>query len=254
MFTKNSILKNIVSEEPKALSVLERLHLSTMLDKKIDDVGKESGFDADFLLTAIKVFTADEISVYKEFSNYPLHFILRYLQRTHSYYITKKLPEIEQSLNHLFIHFKDTHPLLIILSNFFLIYQDDLICHIENEEMKLFPYIHKLLSVQEKKCSYREMLHITNGYSLNIFTKEHTDVESDLKEIRNLILQHSPTYPTPFPYRVFLTQLQAFEEDLHMHHIIEEEILVPRAKIIEKELIEKRNLRQELLQQTICYS
>src|SRR5258708_3196237 len=76
-----------------------------------------------------------------DFEPFPIEMVVDYIQRTHIYYLQKKLPEIEQSILLLSADYSSAHPVLAALQNFFHRYCQDLTEHIHEEETKLLPYI-----------------------------------------------------------------------------------------------------------------
>jgi len=54
--------------------------------------------------------------------------------------------------------------------------------------------------------------------------------------VRNTILSYQPPSTNQTPYRILITQLQAFERDLAVHALIEDRVLIPRTLQLEKKL------------------
>ena len=73
-------------------------------------------------------------------------------------------------------------------------------------------------------------------YSVDRFLTEHHDTEDELKDIRQTIRLYEPPATNESLYRILLSQLQTFEQDLSVHAHIEEEVLIPKAKALEKNL------------------
>lgn len=179
-----------------------------------------------------------------EFKNSDLKEIIRYLQYSHRYYLNKKLPEIEQTVAHLCQSYRDSHQLLVVLGLFFMDYKNKLEKHIRYEEEVFFPFVVSLVDISKKESDAKEILNILNTYSARQFLAAHSDVEEDLLEVRNLILKYSGDQPTPLPYRIFLNQLQAFENDLSRHALLEDHILLPMVIELEATLLNRVNRLQ----------
>ena len=62
------------------------------------------------------------------------------------------------------------------------------------------------------------------------------DTEDELKDIRETMRLYQPPATNESLYRILLTQLETFEQDLHVHARIEEEVLIPKALKLESEL------------------
>ncbi len=160
--------------------------------------------------------------------------ILDYLQATHQYYLNKKLPEIEQSLLHIFSKYGQSHQLLASLAIFFNNYKNKLVDHIRMEEKQLFPYIRRIIIASKVKPVCAESLEINPEFSIEKFIASHSPIEDELKEVSEIIKQYSDNKTTPLPYKVFLNQVELFELELRKHAIIEDHVLVPMVVELEK--------------------
>lgn len=194
------------------------------------------GIDQQFIYTLLQTFEDENSFTEQAYEKFSLEIIIDYIQRTHSYYLTKKLLEIEQNIHILLKDYSDNHPLLPILKKFFSEYTNNLTTHIRAEEKYLLPYIKCLVKLENEKTEAENFLMEMNKYSLQIFIDSHQDTEEDLSQVRNAILEYHPPITNQTPYRILITQLQAFEKDLFIHALIEDRVLIPRALQLEKKL------------------
>jgi regulator of cell morphogenesis and NO signaling len=151
--------------------------------------------------------------------------LLQALQRSHAVYLNTKLPEIEQSIYSLYNKQTNSDNLLLTLCGFFISYQKKLVAHIQYEEAFLFPYIQSLLDFQKSGAPIdRERF---GNFTLKQFFENHSNLEEDLKDVRNTITDNIKGLKTPMAFRIFMTQLEHFEKDLAIHAVIEDDILLP---------------------------
>jgi regulator of cell morphogenesis and NO signaling len=195
----------------------------------------QTGANKEFIAALLRVFE-EKVFNAKEFDGFAVPLIVDYIQRTHIYYLQKKLPEIEQSIVLLTGHYESQHPILLALQNFFLHYVQDLSEHIRAEETNLLPYIGLLQNAAQSANGFSRFLLARGEYSIDRFVNEHHDTEDELKDIRQTIRLYEPPDTNESLYRILLSQLQTFEQDLRVHAHIEEEVLIPKAKALEKEL------------------
>jgi regulator of cell morphogenesis and NO signaling len=172
----------------------------------------------------------------KDFDAFPIELVVDYIQHTHAFYLQKKLPEIAQSILLLSGHYESNHPVLAILQTFFHRYCQDLTRHIGEEEKLLLPYIVHLNNASLGTAHFSEYLLAGWQYSVDTFQSDHHDTEDELKDIRETIRMYQPPSTNESLYRILLSQLEAFEQDLHVHAQIEEQVLIPKAIGIEKRL------------------
>jgi regulator of cell morphogenesis and NO signaling len=193
------------------------------------------GNQMEFISTLLRVFE-EKIFSATDFEPYPIEIIVDYIQRTHIYYFEKKLPEIEQSIGLLSDHYESHHPILTALHSFFHRYVNDLSEHIGVEESILLPYIKTLGDAGKTPADFSASIVARRDYSIDRFLEEHHDTEDELADIRQTIRLYDPPQTNESLYRILLTQLQAFEQDLRVHAHIEEEVLIPKALAMEKDL------------------
>ncbi len=189
------------------------------------------GINAEFVFTLLQVFEDEKSFDMHAFDKFTLDVIVDYIRKTHDYYLHRKMFEIEQSIHLLMRSYPETHPLLVILHNFYTSYTQHLSSHIEAEEAQLLPYILHLEKVNEGKASFQAY---PSSYSLNRFLVHHQDTEKELEDVRSAILEYSPPPTNETLYRILLSQIEVFEKDLSVHALIEDEVLIPRAMELER--------------------
>jgi regulator of cell morphogenesis and NO signaling len=175
---------------------------------------------------------------FEKMQQFSIEEILRYLQATHRYYLSKKLPEIEQSMLHIFSKYSESHQLLAGLAYFFNDYKAKLIEHIRFEEKELFPYIQALIKMSKEPPTLQKTVHLASNpdFSIHNFIEAHSCIEDELEEVSALIRRYSGNQALPLPYRIFLNQVEIFELELRKHAIIEDHVLVPMALELEKKM------------------
>lgn len=196
---------------------------------------QEINIDREFIYVLLESF--EDLSNFdaSKYDAFSLQTIVDYIRRTHRYYLSKKLLEIEQSIGILLRNYDGNHPLLNVLHTFYADYKKDLIEHIKAEEAHVLPYIDQLLKCENNTTAV-DVLRKSNRASLKSFVENHTDTEEDLSNVRNMIMQYQPPITNQTPYRILLTQLQLFERDLAVHALIEDHVLIPRALELEEKL------------------
>lgn len=210
-----------------------------LYNKPIKDVCHKMKLNAELIDALLKSYDDNFEFPYKKLNSFGVHELLAYLKLTHRFYLTKKLPEIEQSTLHVFDKYSSSHQLLVFLCVFFCDYKKKLEDHINYEEQKLFPYIQKLIQLDNGNETSENILIVLNSFSAKSFIQNHSPIEDELHEVRKTILKYTETKATPLPYRVFLSQLQYFEIELCKHAMIEDNVLIPKVIELEAKLLKK---------------
>jgi regulator of cell morphogenesis and NO signaling len=201
---------------------------------------QDINIDREFIYVLLESFENLSDFAPAQYERFSLQTIVDYIRRTHRYYLSKKLLEIEQSIGILLKNYDGNHPLLSVLDRFYSNYKKDLIEHIKAEEVHVLPYIDMLLKSEHEKTLPLDSTHQSKNFSLKSFVDNHHDTEEDLSNVRNTILQYQPPVTNETPYRILLTQLHVFERDLAVHALIEDHVLIPRALALEEKLTEAK--------------
>lgn len=162
--------------------------------------------------------------------------LLNVLKKAHGNYLNSKLPEIEQSIYNLYSKQANSDQVLLMLCGFFISYQKKLVAHIRYEEVFLFPYIEALLELRESGTPIdRERF---GNFTLKQFFENHSNLEEDLNQVIRKITEHVDGLKAPLAFRIFITQLEHFENDLSVHAVLEDEVLLPRLVSLEMHLLD----------------
>lgn len=208
-----------------------------VIDPNAEDTYARFNMESELMKVIIGLYSDDEdplpSTIHNDFS---IEQILGYLQASHKFYLSKKLPEIEQTMMHIQSRYSESHQLLTALTLFFNEYKNRFIAHIRMEEKDFFPFIKKMISAQEGKMNKDEVTALLKNNSVSNFDDDHDPIEDDLKEVSKIIKEYSAGGEMPMPYSVFLNQVEIFELELRKHAIIEDFILVPMAKELENKL------------------
>lgn len=203
--------------------------------------------NADFLAKLVDVFREPSSFRIEMFQDFDLNEIKHYIAYTHHYYITKKLPEIEQSIYFLVEQLRDKNPNINLLINLYLAYYNQLVSHIAFEDKQLLPYISYLQNALENGFNSKVLFSQKFNYSLANFATNHNETsELNLESIQHFIIKHLPQQTNSFAAKILLLQLETFKTDLIVHELVEDYILIPRSRILEKKL-EKKILKLALL-------
>jgi regulator of cell morphogenesis and NO signaling len=101
--------------------------------------------------------------------------------------------------------------------------------HLANEEVFVFPMIVKLERHKTTNCVVRCESHAIVTEPLTRLMQDHDDAGALMAEIRSLSRNFNPPGYACATFRAFYERLWEFEQDLHQHVHLENNILFPRA-------------------------
>lgn len=162
----------------------------------------------------------------KNFNDWELDFLCDYIINTHHKYVLKNLPELRFYTRKIASVHGDSHHELIEVLEIFSKVNDELLQHIAKEEEVLFPAIKRLLQsddIGDKNLIKSEITRMSG---------EHEFAGDAMDRIRKLTQNYLVPEDACNTYRVSLKLLEQFEDDLHVHVHIENNILYPKALML----------------------
>lgn len=204
--------------------------------KSIDEVCENKKLDAGKLLAELEAVTAQPNSQVTDFQSWPLDLLTDYIEKKHHRYIEQTTPALEQFLGKLCTVHGGRHPELFDINEEFTLAAGELAAHMKKEELVLFPFVRKMVSAKNSGEKLFQPVFSTVENPIHMMMEEH-DVEG---ERFRKIAEYSSNYSAPddgcTTYRVAFALLKEFEDDLHLHIHLENNILFPKAVALEKEL------------------
>jgi regulator of cell morphogenesis and NO signaling len=165
-----------------------------------------------------------------------LDFLADYIINTHHSYIRKTLPDIRSYAEKVKTVHGSAHPELFRILELVEEINAELTAHLIKEEKVLFPYIKELVAAKNniKPLSAAHFGTVQNP--IHMMEIEHELVGKNLDEIRKL--SHNYTLPEDAcaSYQLLYRILDEFEEDLHLHIHLENNILFPKSLELEKSI------------------
>jgi len=170
-----------------------------------------------------------------DFLSWPPDLLIDYIEKKHHRYVEEKTPALLQFLNKLCNVHGERHPELFQINELFLGCAGDLAAHMKKEELILFPFIKKMLKAK-RDGQPLEVPHFgTVENPVAMMKEEHINEGERFESIAQLTDNYNPPADACSTYRVAFAMLQEFEQDLHTHIHLENNILFPRAIALEKE-------------------
>ena len=170
------------------------------------------------------------------YGDWSLDFLAEYIVNTHHSYVRKTLPDIVGYSEKVMKVHGNSHPELLRINQLVGEIDAELSGHLIKEEKILFPYI-KALAAAKNNTQPLQAGHFGSVQSpINMMEMEHELVATNLDEIRKLSNNYSLPEDACASYSLLYRMLDEFDEDIHLHIHLENNILFPKALEIEKQL------------------
>jgi len=204
--------------------------------KTISEVCKTKGIDAAEVEAALAFIQDEPSSGQNDYLNWSLSFLSDYIINTHHQYVKENTAFIKELANKVAKVHGDHHPEAIRIAYIFSHVADDLILHLKKEEQILFPYIKELVAVQTNGGIMEGSTfgNVTNP--IQIMEAEHEQAGEALQTIRDLSNNFKLPEDACNSYMILYKKLDEYENDLHRHVHLENNVLFPKAILLEEQL------------------
>lgn len=168
------------------------------------------------------------------YNEWSLDFLADYIANTHHSYVRKTIADLKSYGAKVASVHGNTHPELHKMNRLTDEVCDELASHMVKEESVLFPYIKSLVAAK------RDGTHLQNANfksiqsPIDMMEHEHESVGNKMDKIRRLSSNYSLPEDACASYAFWFKTLDEFENDLHLHVHLENNILFPKALDLEK--------------------
>lgn len=208
---------DLILENPDLLLILEHLGLETILgDLTVDDYCQKNHIKTEVIITISNLYNGFHNIDINNFEISDIELIVKFLKNSHNYYLKQKYPEIREIIDT--IQLNSNNKEIHLISLFFNEYFNEVVEHLEYEDKIVFPYITNKLKRYDD---------ITNRFSVQEYQEHHTDIEFKLNELCTLLLKHIKLENADYLKTKLLKRILELEQDLYVHSIIEDKILIP---------------------------
>jgi len=230
---QSETLGEIASKDLRKAEVFKKLGLDFCCGgkKSLEDACSEMGLDVDIVKTELEnVSQTQSTTPSHDFSSWPLSFLSDYIVNVHHSYVTQNMPVLLDLSQKVAEHHGASNPELKKVYD----KVDEMFCelkvHLKKEENILFPYIKQLENANGSPVA---KAFASVQQPVSVMEHDHDIVGNLAKEIRELTNNYSLPATACNSYALLYKKLEEFEDDLHVHIHLENNILFP--KVIEME-------------------
>jgi regulator of cell morphogenesis and NO signaling len=205
-------------------------------NKTISEACDDAGIDAATLIRQLekKALHADPESAFID--GLEPDELIDYIVKRHHTYVRNSIPFLQENLIKICRKHGEHHPEVFEISELFDESAGDLTMHMQKEELILFPFIKKLVRAKRDKTPAGGSAFGTVANPIAMMVSEHETEGRRFEKIAGLSHNYSIPEDACATYEVTLQQLKDFENDLHRHIHLENNILFPKAIELEKQL------------------
>lgn len=202
-------------------------------NRSLVDVAREKGMSVDELEKELEEVQQKVSQTNIDANSWPLDLLTDYIEKKHHRYVESTIPELKQYLEKLCKVHGAKHPELLAIRDHFNASSDELTMHMKKEELILFPWIRKIVQAQLSGTSPGRPPFGSVRNPIAAMMQEHDNEGERFRQIAALSKNYTPPADACNTYKVTFSILEEFEEDLHRHIHLENNILFPKAEKLE---------------------
>ena len=233
----NRTVADCVTENIKASHIFKKYGIDFCCGGgiSIQKACEKKGVDYELLAEELKSIENPE-NKENDYNNLPLDELIDHIVEKHHKYVEASIPLLHQYTHKVARVHGGKSPELIEVDQLFEKVAGELAGHLKKEEMILFPFIKKMVKAKREGTSLNIPHFDTVENPINMMEMEHEDAGEIFREIARLTNNYTPPSHACNTYRALFDKLEEFEEDLHQHIHLENNILHPKALKLEREL------------------
>ena len=191
--------------------------------KSLQEACDEKSLNINNIISELDTLKQTPDGSFHNFNEWDLGFLADYIVNTHHKFVVKALPELVfytkkiEEVHHV------NHPELKEVAALFGKINTELLAHLKEEEEVLFPAIKDVLS--RNSLEARKKI----ASEIDRMSDEHEFVGGTMDKINELTNNYAVPSDACNTYKVTLKLLEQFEDDLHIHVHLENNILYPKA-------------------------
>ena len=235
MTATTKTVREIALEQPSSIRVFEHYGIDYCCGgrKPLAEACAAEKLEVDTVIADLEAAAKVVAPIGQDWSQAPLESLSGHIVATHHVYVKRELPRLAELALKVIARHGATTPELRVIQTALARLDEELTQHLAKEEAILFPYI---VSLERASATGTALPHGCFGTVANpiaMMTQEHDAAGALIAEIR----RSSHNFVTPADacptYHAFYDGLKDFEQDLHQHIHLENNILFPRAIVLE---------------------
>lgn len=229
---KNKTIGAFVAEDYRTAKVFERHGIDFCCGGEISlaEACREKKVTPEILLQEIHDTKREGGARHENYGAWSLSFLADYIVQTHHAWLDENLGQIGAYAKKIAQVHGNNHPELIEISSIFDRIATDLVKHLQEEEQVLFPAVKRLETARnERKALAAEDCARLRDVLRNLY-RDHQEVGDATHKIRHLSKNFAIPEDACNTFAVTYNKLREFEDDLHKHVHLENNILFPKAE------------------------
>lgn len=204
--------------------------------KTVAEVCERKGISTEQVEQELSDATSSNTGRDRDFQKWDVAFLADYITNTHHQYVKDNTPFILELAQKVARVHGDRHPEVVDVAEVFTRVGQDLMLHLMKEERVLFPFIKELGNAQKQGGILPDNSFGKVSTPIQLMESEHEQAGEDLEIIRKLTSDYQLPPDACNSFTILYKKLEEYQNDLHEHVHLENNILFPKAIELEKRL------------------
>jgi regulator of cell morphogenesis and NO signaling len=204
------------------------------------EICRNQKLNTDLILEDIQKAThTNKISNHLHFEEWSVEFLVDYIIHVHHAYLKQQVPVLYQLVKSFIEGHKKKYPYLDKVLEVFEELKEEILEHTQKEEESIFPYFKQISNTYARRESYGALFVRTLSKPFDhIENVEHRRISALLAALRKAANNYTFAEDVCPNHRVIYLKLKEFDSDVQQHKYLESNILFPKVRVMEKELLQ----------------
>ena len=218
-------IADIVTEDIRTAEVFKKVGIDFCCGggQNLAETCKEQNIDLEELERSLDTIENHNSNSARDYKSWNVDFLCDYIVNTHHKTVLRLLPQIVAYTQKIAEVHGQNHLELFEIEELFSQINTELLQHLDHEETVLFP------AIKEQLKSSNEISKSTIISEISRMTDEHEFAGGAMDYINKISQNYTVPEDGCNTYRVAFKLLEEFEDDLHIHVHLENNILYPKA-------------------------
>jgi len=229
--TATQTIGELVAQDYRAAQVFEKYGIDFCCGGQValSEACRVQGIEVAQLLQELHQAASQPIDRSQNYAAWELPFLADYIVNTHHAYLKENTANIAAYARKIAEVHGAHHPEVIEIAVIFDMIATDLTLHLREEEEVLFPNIKKIDALIKAGAAPESGDLTTLRAILKTLAHEHEEIGAAIHAIRRLANNYAIPFGVCNTFTVTYRKLQEFEDDLHKHVHLENNILFLKA-------------------------
>jgi regulator of cell morphogenesis and NO signaling len=235
---RNKTVADFVTQNIHTANIFKKYEIDFCFDGKIsiEKACSKNNVDLQQLEKELKELQI-QTNFLNDFNKWGLDFLMIFIVHIHHRYVKRTTPLLKRYGEKAMIAQGEHYQELLEINKLILKFSEEAAICMEKEETIVFPFIKKLFNAKKEHKSLNSSNYIFLDNPIKMMEDYHDQAGVIFQKISVLSNHYKAPENASFAYKKLYKKLQEFEDNLKNHVHLENNILFPKAKKLELEVL-----------------